>query len=241
MSIASELSTLAANKAAIKAAIEAQNPSIPPTDSLAQWPTSIASIGGSAPVPYDEVVDYITMPDNGNIVVNTQMTDRVQYLSMEIRLQSGLTQANGNRFYCGNWDSTNQTYGSIQIYSTNNSTMGFFNYSVAGESSSAGYSSVVEQFGFAGVCFNALFCGRRRIETNPSYSGNTTTVSRSFSIGYGGSKSFDIRSFEYQSQGVKISCIPVRVGQVGALYDTVSGTLYENSGSGTITPVPFSS
>ena len=44
MSIASQLTTLAANKAAIKAAIEAKNPETAPTDALAQWPTAIASI-----------------------------------------------------------------------------------------------------------------------------------------------------------------------------------------------------
>ena len=44
MSIASELSTLAANKAAIKAAIEAKNPATPPTGDMSQWPTAIASI-----------------------------------------------------------------------------------------------------------------------------------------------------------------------------------------------------
>lgn len=46
MSIASELTALAANKAAIKAAIEAKSPETMPTDALSQWPTSIASIGG---------------------------------------------------------------------------------------------------------------------------------------------------------------------------------------------------
>lgn len=44
MSIASEITVLAKNKAAIKAAIEAKNPIIAPTNALAQWPTSIASI-----------------------------------------------------------------------------------------------------------------------------------------------------------------------------------------------------
>ena len=44
MSIASELTDLANNKAAIKAAIAAKNPTVPPTDALAQWPTAIASI-----------------------------------------------------------------------------------------------------------------------------------------------------------------------------------------------------
>lgn len=44
MSIASQLTTLAANKVAIKAAIEAKSPATAPTDALAQWPTAIASI-----------------------------------------------------------------------------------------------------------------------------------------------------------------------------------------------------
>lgn len=44
MSIASELTTLAANKAAIKSAIEAKSPVTAPTDALSQWPTAIASI-----------------------------------------------------------------------------------------------------------------------------------------------------------------------------------------------------
>lgn len=44
MSIASQLVKLADNKAAIKAAIEAKSPTVPPTDSLAQWPEAIASI-----------------------------------------------------------------------------------------------------------------------------------------------------------------------------------------------------
>lgn len=44
MSIASELTTLANNKANIKAAIESKNPLVSPTDALAQWPSAVASI-----------------------------------------------------------------------------------------------------------------------------------------------------------------------------------------------------
>ena len=44
MSIPTELSHLTLNKAAIKAAIEAKLPSIPPTDALSRWPASIMSI-----------------------------------------------------------------------------------------------------------------------------------------------------------------------------------------------------
>ena len=52
MSIASELSTLIDNKAAIKTAISAKSPTIPPTDVLSQWPTSIASIPSGQEEPW---------------------------------------------------------------------------------------------------------------------------------------------------------------------------------------------
>lgn len=42
--IAQELTALTQNKAAIKAAIEAKNPSVMPGDDLANWTTSIESI-----------------------------------------------------------------------------------------------------------------------------------------------------------------------------------------------------
>lgn len=53
MSIASEMTNLAANRDAIKAAIEAKNPSVAPTDALSSFPASIASIsgGGSSASP----------------------------------------------------------------------------------------------------------------------------------------------------------------------------------------------
>ncbi len=46
--IAEELQTLAANKAAIKAAIEAKNPSVPPTNDMSQWSSAIGSITSSS-------------------------------------------------------------------------------------------------------------------------------------------------------------------------------------------------
>lgn len=44
MSIASELTTLASNKAALKATIISMNPTIPPGDDMSNWADSIRSI-----------------------------------------------------------------------------------------------------------------------------------------------------------------------------------------------------
>ncbi|MBR2839305.1 MAG: hypothetical protein IKE55_11005 [Kiritimatiellae bacterium] len=74
MSIASELATLAANKAAIKAAIAAKNPATAPTDSLAQWPEAIASIpsgGGLTGYTLTLVGDnHLTNSDKSAIAVS---------------------------------------------------------------------------------------------------------------------------------------------------------------------------
>jgi len=48
MSIASEMTNLAANRDAIKAAIEAKNPTVAPTNALSSFPASIASISGGS-------------------------------------------------------------------------------------------------------------------------------------------------------------------------------------------------
>ena len=50
MSLESQITLLAENKVQIKTAIQAKNPTIAPTNELAQWPTSI----GSIPDPKEE-------------------------------------------------------------------------------------------------------------------------------------------------------------------------------------------
>jgi len=58
MSIATEIQTLQANKAAIKAAIEAKNPAVAPTNVLSQWPDSIASISSGECPPVEKGVNF---------------------------------------------------------------------------------------------------------------------------------------------------------------------------------------
>ena len=58
MSIASELSTLAQNKASIKAAIESKSPLIPPAGDMSQWPTSVSSIQTNSVYEYQRPLDW---------------------------------------------------------------------------------------------------------------------------------------------------------------------------------------
>ena len=69
MSVASQIELLASNKAAIKTAIEAKNPIVIPTNELAQWPTSIASIPIMQPEQEKTATPtasgFIVTPDSG--------------------------------------------------------------------------------------------------------------------------------------------------------------------------------
>jgi len=98
MSIATEIQTLMDNKAAIKAAIEAKNPYIMPTDDLSQWPTSIASIGYVPPPPYEEV-GYIA--SDGNAVVPLDFVFSSDTLVAKYTFIGSVTGAwsSGNRYH----------------------------------------------------------------------------------------------------------------------------------------------
>lgn len=245
MSIASELITLAANKAAIKAAIEAKNPSIAPTDALAQWPTSIASISSGTPLPYDEIVDYLSFPAGAYIVFDSTHGGLVVSgpydvnIALYLKLPSGMSSSsefragnnsgatstslrfrgNGTALYACDFSSEKPVYigESLNLFKKYFLSNGYWSFDEGRYfySSALGPSRPSQQ-GTLGFCLGG-WC---------TSSGVTA-----------GSSSFDLSYLSLDVGDTHLSCIPVRVGQVGALYDTVSGTLYENSGSGTITPV----
>ena len=75
MSIASELEQMAANKAAIKAAIEAKNPSTMPGLDMSQWADAIASIqSGGGATGYTLTVEPYSYPVPAILSDGTQVT-----------------------------------------------------------------------------------------------------------------------------------------------------------------------
>ena len=100
MSIASELSNLAANRDAIKAAIEAKSPATAPTSALSSFPAAIASIptggGGDAEPPEKDVIfiDY-----DGRILHSYTTAEAAQLSALpELPTHEGLT--------CQGWNYT---------------------------------------------------------------------------------------------------------------------------------------
>ena len=104
MSIASELTTLATNKANIKAAIEAMNPATAPTDVLSQWPTAIASIptgGGGGGGGGSESAPVIFRDYDGTILHSYSAAEAAALTAMpELPTHQGLT--------CQGWNYTLQ-------------------------------------------------------------------------------------------------------------------------------------
>lgn len=105
MSIATELIKLANNKAAIKAAIEAKDPPVMPTDNLSQWPTSIASLPGS---------QQLAQKLDSDAVANEFSTSSTYSVG-------NIVVYNGKRYKCiiavetaGAWDSTKWILETVQ-------------------------------------------------------------------------------------------------------------------------------
>ena len=72
--IAEELTTLANNKAAIKAAIEAKNPNVMPTNDMSQWSESIESIpsGGGSVYGISSITQLVGENVNGTLTLPSE-------------------------------------------------------------------------------------------------------------------------------------------------------------------------
>ena len=100
MSIASELLQLNTNKINIKAAIEAKNPSIAPTDNLSQWPESIGSIA----VQKEEQSKTVTptsngvtvLPDSGKVLSSVVVNGDNDLVSSNIKSGVNIFGVTGN-------------------------------------------------------------------------------------------------------------------------------------------------
>jgi hypothetical protein len=201
-----------------------------PSDAIA--PTDSA-------LPYDAEVDFVTVPAGAYILPEAYGVSGDLYVSMSVRLPTtGVTTS--TPFFCGNWrgsgistqikveGSTAARFmsfnGSETTLTIPSDTLGKFStislggnkFAVESASTTGTVSSAVSKpcdFGI-GAC---------------AYTDNTTPNARQFD--------FDIASFQFDCATAHRSLVPVRVGQVGYLYDKVSGRLF-GSAVGSIPLVP---
>lgn len=228
MSIASELTTLAANKAAIKAAIEAKNPATAPTDALSQWPASIASIPSGSSVPYDAEVEYL-QGDGSSTYINTGLP----YASiMNISLDIIATPTSSEKDFVGYYGTASGAINCV-IGFYNNFVFNFITNSGRIDSSAL---TVAEQSLSINLAIHKT--GRVLTVNDTDYSSSTSLSfndeNSSFYVFCAGPSLRNYSSMKLKALSMSIAgttvrdFIPVRVGSganaVGYLYDRANPT-----------------
>ncbi len=194
--------------------------------------------------PFDAEVEYVTVPAGTFILPEIDNVGPDIVLSMNVRIDpDGISSS--SKFLIGNWRGAATK--SIQLYAWGqNEHGGGFNSSA---DTSVNPSDAVGQFATVGIFGNTLRFGSRTATISP----NQATLSAcEIAIGggyveadgavYPGNHAFDLASFFYAANGaVTRDLVPVRVGQVGYLYDKVSGRLFGSASSVALVPGPDAS
>lgn len=238
MSIASELTALAANKAAIKAAIEAKNPSTMPTDALSQWPTSIASIGGGQ-VDFDAEVEYLTHPQGS--YVDPGIIDTCGWFLFSIDLMFPSVESSYG-FRCGVW--RGQQANSHMVFSLSQAQLLYCFYNTAKGSNTL----PVNQFVNISTSYNS---GMHVIDSDFTIAPGMTTAYTPGNFIIGGltdlslgetvpseAPSFSCREVVFSSPVATRTLVPVRKNGVGYYYDALTNALYGSETSVALVPGP---
>lgn len=155
MSIATELTNLAVNRDAIKAAIEAKNPSVAPTSALSSFPSSIASIptggGGGWQKPADwpdlhELLEAYPAPDASQVNAVAVLFDLRGVSS--IKIDGGSTRPQAMRFSDDPQTVVDTTISAVAHTFPGNSALG---WCIAYSSRPIGVSMRYDLLGYAGT------------------------------------------------------------------------------------------
>lgn len=231
MSVATEIQRLQAAKADIKTAIEAKGVTVPSTTKLDGYASLIAKIGT---VPYDAEIEYLE--STGTQYITTDIIPSSVY-DVELKMQSD--SGNSFRTIIGSVD-TNYfipvgVNGSNLLYTQVGSSPSYANTNISATSLKTIHAYIrkdsihidVDSYGFQNT-----------------YSGPVSNLpffifARNTSNGAANIISAKLYFLKVRLDNVLVlDLIPVRVGQVGYLYDKIHKQLYGNSGAGAFTLGP---
>lgn len=245
MSIAAEIESLVAAKQAIKAAIQNMNPTVPPTDDLAQWPDAIASIptGGGSPAIDWRQVQWIQ--GTGTQYVNTGLKFGP---GVKITCRFALTEVVENELNYVFWATQNRQ--GCGIYLTKQGK-----WTVA----STGYSTIDGVMPDTEWHEIEIYCqpGNQYVKLDGAWlhvgavaSPTTFTIAPVYLMWTGSSsavpgrcKIATFRAEAIESGVALIELVPFALGladgsDVGYMFDMVSGEVFGNVGTGTFAVGP---
>ena len=187
-----------------------------------------ASMGGKAK-PYDAEIEYLE--SNGTQFIEIPFGfDKTD----EIEMRFALLQTNPDKFIvCPKvWNNSNNRFG----------LGGGNRFSVGYGSANTGQTILqpvisedmqIHSWSYKDYKFEVMDLYRNPSLDVSNITFGSTTANLKLFYGYNTNTSGRVAYYKQVKNGVKvIELIPVRIGQVGYLYDKVSGTLYGNNGSG---------
>ena len=203
----------------------------------ANW-TAVAvadEMGADTPLPFDAECEYVTVPDG--TCINTEITSRGPILQWEMTIRMPSTFDTTGNFRFGSW--TGQAPDSTMVWMSSGPRR--LDMILSGDRYISDWSAITGQFGKIGYDGMYLFCGDSTV-VGPSQSAGSGGASGNnfpftlFGLNgepQSGNIGGDISSarFSFCNSPVR-DLVPVRVGQVGYLFDRVSGELFGNAGTG---------
>jgi len=226
MSIASAISALQSASSDIASAITAKGVTVPSGSGFDDYASLIASIqtgggGGGGSLPYDAEVEYIAA--NGTQYIDTGIVPIIG--STKVLFECQFTgNYNTTQILVGHAAGGGQWFGNVGSY---------YGVGSGGPQKSSVASSTrtpwILEFSSSSM-LNAS-CGRSAIYYSGSVTATNTLKLFCGNLNfYSTAKIFFCRI--YNGQSLILDLIPVRIGQVGQLYDKVNGAFYTNAGTG---------
>ena len=233
MSVASEIQRLQTAKSDLATSIAAKGVTVPAATTIDGYAALVDQIQqGGGTLPYDAEIEYIE--STGTQYIDTGVTfaygTDVIEMSLNIAITSGssrqLNGANGFLYFGVNASSKFEVSGTA-AGTYNNSFHNWYLHSITGKK-------------ITGVIDGGVYSGGSTVNTN-------TSIYNLCLFAIGGTNGAAAQLFIKQKLKAAVikkngkvvkDFIPVRVGQVGYLYDRVSGTLFSNAGTGSFTLGP---
>ena len=232
MSIASEIQRLQQAKADLKTAIEAKGVTVPAATTIDGYAALVDSIqqGGSS-LPYDAEIDYIETDGQASIntrIYPTSLNIKVEYYTRNNMEYGWMYNTQANNTWIGStgkrvfWKNYNASY-RYDVSGYNDDTWNTWKYDMQNGFYKNG--TLLKSF--------TASLGNSQISTMPLYIGNMND--RNSGAASVGQLAYNVRigwCKIYSGNTLVRDYIPVRVGQIGYLYDNVSGELFCNAGTG---------
>ena len=233
MSIATEITRLQNDSAAIAAAIAAKGVTVPSGSGFDDYATLVGQISGGQPTPYTSKIEYLQTDGTQFFFMQVDGSEATDAFYVDFQQTTNKNQA---RIICPIVSSTNAA---CQLYVNGSGKVAYsFNGSWMGTNTAVGTTRHAVTLDYAN---KKITVDGEDTTISGSSTKNTGTVCLGAVGKYGSNATFigKIWRLKMWRSGTLIhDWEPVRVGNIGYMYDNVTGDMIGNAGAGSFTLGP---